>query len=259
MSEIPKSVTEVKLSGSLIRERALGVVGLKAAEPTEPTMVLRGAAIREQGIKERFTYLRSIQNLAGKWGWSRLLSGENPDVSSGGVRLHEKRCIEKAGAEIDKSVVGFGVVKTDADYKGLAAKHPTKHYKFYHSFRDEQLGETYVAEVIKKAVEQGLSVSLKSFDHDFDGMNIYTYHFQQMEAIIREVYPRYKEAFYDAEHFLQGGIEDINPKHIGWVQEPIAAAGGRSHSGRMSIVGATLDSQGLSELEIGRASCRERV
>ena len=246
MSEIPKSVTEVKLRGGLIREKALGTVGLKAAEPTEPTMALRGTTIREQGIKERLAYLESIQKLAEKLGWGRLLSGENPEVSSGGVRLDEKAIIRSAGAELDKSVISFAAVKTGVDYKDLRSKYPTKRFKFYHSFKDKQLGEDYMTEVVRQAIKQGLSLELKSFDHDYDGMNVYTHHHQQMEAIIREIYPRYEVAFYDAEHFLQGGIDGVNPRHIGWAQEPIAAAGQRSHSGRMGIIGESIDVNGLN-------------
>jgi hypothetical protein len=43
--------------------------------------------------------------------------------------------------------------------------------------------------------------------------------------------------------FFQAPIDEVNPMHVGWVQEPIGGKNG-SHSSRMGLLGFTLDAVG---------------
>jgi hypothetical protein len=142
--------------------------------------------------------------------------------------------------------LSLGGAVAGPDYAALKREHPADRYKFYHSIQDFEGGQAYLTELIKRASEQRLSMTMKTFDHSYDSANVYTYHPNEMAALISEVYPSYKDAFLDTEHFLQGKVKDIEPNHVGWVQEPSFNDVG-SHSARMGRLGESLDQYGLNE------------
>lgn len=257
----PRIITGEK--GTMSRRKTVGEAALAGVltpkhdslQPSQPSrIVLSGERAEQSRVGERLGYLGTISDLrfatarTELQNWQTLLSGEIPEVSGGGVHPRGKLCIARAGASHAKGVISFGgAIESGADYKGLAREIPTKHYKFYHSFGNLASSEGYLTEVIRRANEQGLSLKLKAFDHAYDGMNIYTYHFKEMYEIINGAYGQFPDAWMDTEHFLQGKIQGVSEKHIGWVQEPIAGMGQRSHSGRMGQIGAALDEGGFSE------------
>lgn len=220
--------------------------------PSQPlNLVLSGERARVRRVNAAVGYLDSVGPLRHQPGhtytWKALLAGEVDEVSAGGIRPRSKLCTARAGVAQARGVLSFGgAIESGVDYKGLATSWPTQRYKFYHSFGDQEASERYLTEVIRQANEQGLSMAMKSFDHSYDGINLYTWHFQELQNIIAGVYESSPDAFMDTEHFLQGQIPGIKPQHIGWVQEPIAGLGHSSHSIRMGSIGSMLDASGLS-------------
>ncbi len=212
---------------------------------------------------DQIRYLNNIEDLKdraanpARRSWSALLSGEIDEVSGGNV-IHpsSKRAIKDAGAELDRSIPSFhDYVKSGVDYRALKAEDPTGRYKFYHSFGDQEKAQAYLTEVVKKVAESGISMSTKSFDHQYDGVNIYTHHPDEMQKIIAGLYGAHQDAFAETEHFLQAPMDDVNTKHIGWVQEPEAGLGSDSHSVRMGKLGAVLDQVGTLDDASYRAAC----
>jgi hypothetical protein len=188
--------------------------------------------------------------------WRALLGGNIDEISSQGT-VHPRigEAMRQAGVSYLEGHTHTKTIDTGVDYSDLTATNPTGNYKFYHSFSNPDRATAYTAEVMKRAAEAGISFRVKTFDHDYDGINFYTQHFQELSDIIKEVYPSYAEAFGSTEHFLQGPIDEtVDPSHIGWVQENVAGTGGNSHSGRMEVLGGYLDSQGFSE-EAYRQGC----
>lgn len=220
--------------------------------PSQPlNLLLSGERSRRARIEKIVEHLRGLEQLrhqpTGDYSWQKLLAGEVDEVSGGGVHPNSKLCVINAGAHLAKGVFSLGgSIESGADYKKLAAEHPTQRYKFYHSLGDLAQSEAYLTEVIRQADERGLSLTMKSFDHAYDGINLYTFHFQELREIVAETYKHYPDAFMSTEHFLQGDIRGIDPRHIGWVQEPIAGLGHQSHSGRMGQVGTALDEAGVT-------------
>lgn len=234
----------------------------KSPLPSRPSrLVLSGERAERSRVAERLAYLSSVEQLRHQSGvvysWETLLAGEVGQVSSGGVRPRSKLCTTLAGAKQARGVISFGgSIESGADYKRLAAEYPTQRYKFYHSFGNLGASEAYLTSVIKEANHQGLSLVMKSYDHAYDGINLYTYHFGELREIVTEMYKKYPEAFLETEHFLQGVVGDLNPRHIGWAQEPIAGLGHSSHSVRMGVIGNALDEHGLNE-SIYRSGCMQ--
>lgn len=244
---------EIPVTGSL-----KSTVGRRALKGVGVTGALRGSIgrekSREEGLSARMSYLARVDSLRRRASgriasWRELLSGEVSEVSGGGVHPNSKASLKKAGGEMDKSIPSLHTyVKTGVDYRKLRAEHPAERYKFYHSFANQEAAEAYLADVMAAAIEQGISMSTKSFDHAYDGINIYTYHHSQMQEIIKAAYQRHPEAWGATEHFLQAEIDGVNPSHIGWAQEPDSTTKGLSHSGRMGKIGAAIDAAGgLSE------------
>ncbi len=227
------------VSGSRDKDRRVSAPSTEAS-PSR----LSGDLARGAGSNAPMSYLRKLTEKKGPYTWGKLLSGETP-LSEGGVELDTKYCMRAAGVENDSRAMSFGGAVKGPNYRELDATRPTERYKFYHSFADRTRGTAYLTELIERASEQGLSMTMKTMDHAYDGANVYTYHPDKMAALVREVYPKYQDAFFSTEHFLQGPIDGVDPAHIGWVQEPKASQG--SHSSRMGRLGAVLDTEGLNE------------
>lgn len=232
------------LLAAAIRARASTRGAVPPSRPNKPAIT--GSMYERSEVLRILGYIGNLAPIKGGYSWQALLSGETP-VSAGGVRLNPSSVTRGAKVAQDSSQMSFHKFIAGPDYRQLGTEEPMGRYKFYHSFQDKTRGESYLAELVKRAAEQGLSLSMKSFDHDYDGMDVYTHHFKEVSALIEELYPRHAGAFYGAEHFLQGPLNSVNPRHIGWAQEPEAGVGQRSHSGRMGQIGAALDMGGLSE------------
>jgi len=146
--------------------------------------------------------------------------------------------------------MGFAkAVETGANVGKLVTERPLERYKFYSSLdlsTDEKKAhaEEFMAEVHKLAAEQELSMALKVEDHDYDSCNVYTWDPEPMAKIFEELYPKYPDIWNSVEHPLQGAVGTIDPKHVGYVQEPIGGIDGGSHSSRMRQLGKVLDANG---------------
>lgn len=239
-SRVKHSVGKRSVAASDIRIKSL------SPAPSEP-QVLKG--LERVKIPKHLEYLQALKERVGSAAsrWQELLSGDNVEVS--GRRLvspNIPRAIRQAGAEQARVMSIHKYVETGVDYKDLTAQRPTKRYKFYHSFSDAERATGYVTAVVAAAKEADISLSMKSFDHEYDGVNFYTYHFRELDEIIKNTYPEYQDAFGSTEHFLQGPVEGVDSTHIGWAQEPVRG-GDHSHSGRMGLIGEALDRGGISE------------
>src|SRR3989344_3926777 len=137
---------------------------------------------------------------------------------------------------------------TGADLNSLVEGKPNDRYKFYLSLNLEtpeqmQKARAMFGEILELCLEQKISLLTKSEDHNYDSCNLYTWDQQKMGDILEKIYPKYPEIWLNTHHFLQGKVGSINPMHVGFVQEPVGGVNGHSHSGRMQILGKTLDFQ----------------
>lgn len=253
LAEVPSSRLRSTVGLNLGRD-ALKATATQGDGGVSAPRSVRGELLYESRVRKRCEYLRSIAQLREKSAkpalrnWHRLLEGNILEVSGGVVSPDLKRSIARSKFERDqKHTLGHQFIDTGVDYERLKRNHPTERYKFYHSFGDSDAATNYLTDVINRAGEQGISMSIKSYDHAYDGVNIYTYHFQEMQQIVQEVYASHLAAWGSTEHFLQGVVPGVDPSHIGWVQEPVAGLSALSHSGRMGALGRSLDSNGLSE------------
>ncbi len=228
-------------------------LGVGMPEPSKPQVINGDSYVRLRApqMVERLGALEDKLDAASDprlRSWARLLSGDIPEVSGGGVHPRVSEAIKRAGVAVDiKRSMGHKVIDTGAHYDALKRDHPTERYQFYHSFADSDAATDYLADLLERANERGISISLKTYDHAYDGINVYTYHFKELQEIIQEIYNEHQAAWGSTEHFLQGPIEGVDPNHIGWVQEPVAGLSHLSHSGRMGRLGAVIDAQGLNE------------
>jgi hypothetical protein len=139
-----------------------------------------------------------------------------------------------------------GFLLTWADYLKFIEKSPQERYKVYLSLDlstdiKKQKAESFWLELIKKVKEQNLSLTMKTFEHNYDSCNLYTWDIKALTEILKELYAKYQKdwIFLEVYHFLQKPIPWINPNHIWIVQEP--GNSNRSHSVRMSDLGGYLD------------------
>ena len=137
---------------------------------------------------------------------------------------------------------------TGVNIAELSKQKPLERYKFYLSLdlgtpKKQADAKTFSREFIQRCQKQHLSITSKSFKHDYDSWNIYTWHPKEVQAVLRNLYKEYepKGIFLKTHHWLQGPIEGILPEHIGWVQEPPGTIPGPSHSIRLGLLGAEMD------------------
>ncbi len=216
---------------------------------------IRGTLILKQRLAERTAYISGLEGMAREAGSYRaLLSGESKfsDLPAGQMHIPDKRVLHDRGL-LDRSVLTFGAALRGPDYSRLQRESPGERYKFYSSLdlttpAQVEIGTRWFGEVAERALQQGLSLTTKAFDHSYDSLNLYTWDPNPLADILSGLYPKYRDlGLYSATpHFLQGEIEGVDPDHIGYVQEPVSGysgvGGGGSHSVRMGILGASVDS-----------------
>jgi len=233
--------------------------------PSGPERRVMTEAEKTEAITKNVDYLASVRSLMElsekpvQRTWQGLLSGEINEVSNKlKVHANAPKALEISGVPLNRQgrLRKFTSIETEQNLSDLTRNHPDDNYKFYHSFKDAEKATQYLAEVMKLAYESKIALSTKTFDHDYDGINLYTPNFKELEAIIHQVYPKYLDAFGETEHFLQGPIDGVDTKHIGWVQEVNLKSSAHSHSGRMGEVGAVLDSEGALSIESYISACQ---
>lgn len=164
-----------------------------------------------------------------------------------GTIASSKWLIKKVFKLPDSAFSPHGFLLTWANYLQLQKEKPKERYKVYLSLDlsdnlKKKKAEEFWLELIKKAKEQKLSLDMKTFDHNYDSCNLYTWHIKELTEILKELYAKYQKywIFLDVYHFLQKPITWINPNHIWIVQEPIRDSY-KSHSGRMGDLGKHLE------------------
>ncbi len=153
--------------------------------------------------------------------------------------------------------------ETGADLADLITERPFDRHKFYMSLdlstpeKGEQ-AQQFIEEVHARAVEQKLSMLTKSEDHDYDSCDLYTWEPEEFAVILAELYPKYPDIWLTTEHPLQGEIDTVNPKHMGYVQEPLRGIKNGAHSSRMVALGRYIDEHsGQLDPETWKQACAE--
>lgn len=165
-----------------------------------------------------------------------------------GIIANKKWLIKKVMKLSDNTFHPHGFLLTWADYKKHLKETPKKRYKIYISLdlsteTKKEKAEKFWLELIQKTKEKKLSLTTKTFLHNYDSCNLYTWHIKELTEILKELYVKYQKdwIFLDVYHFLQKPITWINPNHIWIVQEPIWWHKWWSHSYRMWLLGKYLD------------------
>lgn len=140
---------------------------------------------------------------------------------------------------------GAEIWDTGVDVNELIDTNPFGRYKFYLSLslRDQQSNEkavSFIRDLYRECKANRISLGTKSHDHDYDSLDIYTFHPQEMSDILKKLYNKYPDIWKDSLHPIQGKVGDIPAEHIGVVQEPVMGFGG-SHSSRAQDIGSILD------------------
>lgn len=243
------------------------------SEPISTQERLRGDLVERGRAKdegENVAYLNNtVLPLAEKYGgFGNVLGGDSPlsmetnyalDL---GPFLKDQKYVYHNQSMRLRSHSFARAWNTGADLNGLVEDSPNDRYKFYLSLNLEtpyqmQKAQAMFREILELCREQKVSLLTKSGDHNYDSCNLYTWDRQKMADILEKIYPKYPEIWLNVHHFFQGKAGSINPMHIGFVQEPVGGVNGRSHSGRMEILGNTLDSQSPQRVtvETYKAAC----
>lgn len=144
------------------------------------------------------------------------------------------------------------ICPTGCDYKPLLTTHAADRIKFYLSIdpSNHSLVAQFTNELMEYVYADRLSLLVKNEDHTYDNPCLYTWHPIELSKILKNLHERYPNIWQSTPHFLQGTIHDVNPDHIGWVQEPLNHTELRlkpiSHSGRMAILGSYLSDKEIS-------------
>ena len=111
---------------------------------------------------------------------------------------------------------------------------------------------SFFKELVERCKKQKVSLTAKTWDHDYDKPDIYTWQPITMQKILQELYsdPRFSEIWFNTPHYFQNPIQGVSADHIGMVQEPICGLKGDSHSARMFALGEKIDRR-ISEVGHG--------
>ncbi len=137
-------------------------------------------------------------------------------------------------------------IQTGWDYIDLIGAYPNARWKFYISCIQDTdvrraLGKKFVRMLIGDVFKSHLTLQIKSMDHTYDSLDLYTWHPKELSQILIKLYTSHKDMFIDAPRVFQRIIDPSVPvNQIGLVQEPAGGKGG-SHSNRMGRLGKALD------------------
>jgi|GEM_PF-4033327 len=71
-------------------------------------------------------------------------------------------------------------------------------FKFCCSFRgglSSEDGNKFINNLVTRCINSGVSLQLKTEDHNYDGLNVYTWHFELLILIMDGLYVEHKELF----------------------------------------------------------------
>lgn len=182
---------------------------------------------------------------------ANLMSGDTPENLSTRYAYSAPKDVRSNHYKNPGSgdILTFGqVFYTGRDLGWLKNNFPHARFKFYISFdlstpEKKTAADDFIRKLLVQCVAQKISLTTKSFDHDYDSYNLYTYDREAMADVLQQLYPKYVGTgiFLDTTRYFQAPIDDISPDHIAWVQEPPDGVRGHSHSTRMGVLGRLIE------------------
>jgi hypothetical protein len=210
------------------------------------------------------TLVESARKIGFKAAFGGLLQGsEDNKLTPRALASHRYRADNHEGKRIPGRNGFSKAWETGSEVADLIAERPFDRHKFYLSLdlstpEKNERAQAFIEEVYLKAAEQKLSMLTKKQDHDYDSCDLYTWEPEEFAGILAELYPSYPDIWLTTEHPLQGTVDTIDPKHIGFVQEPIGGFGNGSHSARMIELGKFIDEHsGSMDPDTWKQACEE--
>lgn len=208
---------------------------------------------QEESIQQHIHFLnQEISPHVSRYGsYAVVLGGKSPLSMVGGYRLNvskRENLVEKYQYTIPfprRHTIAYAW-GTGKNLQQLTDQYQMERYKFYLSFdlsNKKKLGSAYIFidKLLSYCSRNKISLMTKTFKHTYDSINLYTWQPLELEKVLQILYPEYVDIFLDTYHFFQKPIASISPYHVGMVQEPISEFKQSSHSGRMEILGRSLD------------------
>jgi hypothetical protein len=217
----------------------------------KPTPSAETPEIDEKKVEEHIAYLNEVVAPLAKehGGFMLVLGGQSPLSMEGAEQLAITKFREPENVYVvDPDIRAKQIAKawnTGSDLNTLIREFPNDRYKFYFSLdlsspdKTEKAQEMF-GKILEQCKEQKISLLSKTEDHTYDSLDLFTWDQQKLAGVIREVYSQYPDIWKSTHHFFQAPVDEVNPMHVGWVQEPIGGKNG-SHSSRMGLLGVTLD------------------
>ena len=191
-----------------------------------------------------------LKPIADLYGWYKKLLWWDSELSIKNwyhLNLNVGRLYKKAKVPINFWFWSY--IDNWVNYQELWEKYPHKRCKIYLSLllntnEKEEKAKEFYSEIIKLCNDKKLSIWLKGEDHNYDSLNLYTWHLKEVLLIIQKLYPKYCSfwIFQNVPHFFQSSIDWIAPDHIWYVNEPLLWYSWWSHSVRMSKLWELIDS-----------------
>lgn len=264
VDEVPEDHSRVR--SRMVRETTIDKPLLHVA--TAPSL-LEGTSVTGEGSPETLLAKLSASTLvdtAKRVGFRAAFGGSLQSTDNNKLRpraweAHKYRAANHDGKHIPWSNGFSNAWETGADVADLVTERPFDRHKFYLSLdmstpEKSERTQAFIEEVYVQAAEKKLSMLTKNEAHDYDSCDLYTWEPEEFAGILAELYPKYPDIWLTTEHPLQGEVETIDPKHIGYVQEPISGINGNSHSSRMVELGKFIDAHsGSLDPDTWRHAC----
>ena len=238
--------SRVKVNESFMKSRCLLLsekVSGRRYSSKEEAIDYAKSRINTEGISVLYSKHRSFKRVLG----AEIIELHNLDDQ---VPLS----IARMGREYDTKLHGripykIGMSKaweTGVNIGSLVEARPNDRFKFYFSLdtatpAKKDRAVQFLQLIHERSSVLGISMLTKNQEHTYDNCNLYTWSPIEMAHIIQDLYPVFPDIWNSTEHPLQGIISGIDSTHVGFVQEPIGGHNRESHTGRMGILGASLD------------------
>lgn len=269
MGRISDKVAETPITPSRVKSSMIRKEGLDELSHEDPASLLEGTSVTAEGSPEVLLEKLSASTLveaAKRVGFAAALGGslqgtDNNKLMPRAWRSNKYRAENHDGKRVPWSNGFSNAWETGAEVADLVTGRPFDRHKFYLSLdmstpEKSERAQLFIEEVYAQAAEKKLSMLTKNEVHDYDSCDLYTWEPEEFAGILADLYPKYPDIWLTTEHPLQGEIETIDPKHIGYVQEPIGGIGNGSHSSRMVELGKFIDaSSGSLDPETWKQAC----
>jgi hypothetical protein len=196
----------------------------------------------------------------------QVYMGGNSHVHEGGGKIDFMRAVRSTGASTIGTILTFAktISIPGIDYSVLWGD--PRRVKYYCSFYEDittTQQDAFVADLVVAAQKRGLSIQLKTQDHNYDGLLVYSWDVR-MATLLNELYSAYSSMFQSVPRIYQQEISSESIGCIGWVLEPLAPAyvskevstNMGSHSVRMLKLGERIGTQSITP-ELYKSLCSE--